>query len=236
MAKPVFDAIQEENKKLRKEAEELRKENHDLLLHYKEQSGRLDIVLEENHSLRVDCKSLHEENAALKLALENLRLENESLKQRVDALASKFEVLEKEVSKISLREAMRILEKYVASEVLGSKNQMIKRQLYTVVQLKKAAETDIELQEKLNEYYARKLNSDDLDCLTYFKKTADDFVHDEYVHYIVFYSNFTFSCKRQAEELLLVVDEDETLQATKVKLVNLLSEYCKTSNKSFGKF
>jgi hypothetical protein len=50
--------------------------------------------------------------------------ENDELRLQMATVHKKLDDLLREVSKISLREAMRVLEKYYVFDVLGSKNQM----------------------------------------------------------------------------------------------------------------
>jgi predicted RNase H-like nuclease (RuvC/YqgF family) len=123
---PVFDfeRLQATNRKLHEEKEALMKENRELLLQYKDQSGRIDTIVKDNEKLRIDCQSLHSENESLRSQITLLRKENDDLRLQMNVVNKKLDDLQRDVSKISLREAMRVLEKYYVLDILGPKKQM----------------------------------------------------------------------------------------------------------------
>jgi regulator of replication initiation timing len=196
-------ALIEENRKLKLENDDMKK-----------QLKAKDVEISELISYRKSVDELQEENRKLKQ-------ENADLKQRIAVLEEKVVRLETTLCNIDVREAIRSLENYIVLDVLGSKTQMVNRNIYTISDLKKTEEY------QKSKWHQQKENKI-FNLINYFKKSGDIVIHNG-------------ELKSNQEELAAHMREhisdlgDEEYESVVEEMVLLLSTYCETYKKPFGR-
>jgi len=220
---PVADHLRlvDENRMLKLRIAELEGEKQSLYQRFTEQDTQIKLIqatsarlMKDNADLETEIKALHEENRLLKEKISILTKENMDLKTRL-------EVVEEKIFTLTLREAMRALETFCVLEILGSKNQMRAKQVYTFKELQILAAKDNQVSQRLKAF--TKLSIDDIDNLTYFKKLGDGVAHDKLMQPIT-----------KPEELYLPEETEPEFQASKKKLLDLLANYCSDAKVKFG--
>jgi len=188
--------------KLKAENAQLREDKQRLL-------EKLALQGEQIPGLQARALALGDEVKTLQDANRKLVAENEALAKRVEALEKKDRIG-------GLREAMRVLEKYIVEELVGSKTKMRERKLYTLVNVETETKNDQALAERWRAF--RRLTEAELTWVTYFKEEGDNLVH-----------------AAPAKDALLVSDGNPEEDTVKKKLLDTLSAYCSEAGRPFGK-
>jgi len=141
--------------------------------------------------------------------------------QLVMLIPQHLSALEANISALTLREAMCALENHCVLAILGSTSQMKKRQAYCFADLEKIALTDGQVNAKLRAFQL--LTEDDKDCLAYFKIAGNNFAHVGCMTHVA-----------RPEQLHNPLEDDESTQNSKVKMLNLLAQFCTQSKVPFG--
>jgi len=214
---------------LRQENEYLKGKRDELLNKVEEYADRLaqtnqkhDLLETTVVDLREENKELKKENIGLHQEIDELKNENKGLHQEIADLRAKCNELENEMEElrkmccsISIREALRALENYLAVNILGSKSRVRKEGVFTLATL---------LESK---YYTQvpKEFVEAAGLFAFWKDTGDYIVH-------------TANNSVTSDELLkifLEYAEDEEEQATAKFFVEKLNEYANSYGLPLGK-
>ncbi|KYQ90642.1 villin [Tieghemostelium lacteum] len=181
---------------------------------------RVKIIEDEKKASESRAKILEDEKKDLESRVKILEdgykiLEDEkkASESRAKILEDKLKSLESSQNAITIREAMRCLEGWIAVNIVGSKTSVKKNRLYTIPLLENSTyKTQLELQ----------FSVDFRNTLLMLKDIGDQSVHTRIY--------------TKDELLAAIEDDDDNDDAKKIKisLVDQLEYYCKQYNVAFG--
>lgn len=141
------------------------------------------------------------------------------LEFKIQPLPSNMDTLDQGLEFVSFRSLMIVFEQYVILEVLGSINDIRKYGIYTLKELVKSS--DEEVQQLLN--CSRWANHSELfETLEYYKQTNDQPIHK---------SEFT---KGSLERIIALHADNESERSRLLKILQELYRFSETHGKQFG--
>jgi len=161
-------------------------------------------------SLEVKFQNVQNENIALKNLNATLEEQVSTLVKEVNELKLSVTALKGAVESISLREAIRVFEHYVAIDIIGSKSAVKKEKIYTLKQLHKQYKPEL----------LKKVTEEEVATALYLKEGGGNIVHK------------MIPPRNQMLEILDNLEEPD--QTAAKSMIKKLAKYCEDSNVAFG--